>query len=58
MRGSKKGSTRSSDGRAIDADEQRSKWSGNENCGGARWRADRINPTGPPSNSLLYLTEP
>jgi hypothetical protein len=57
-RRSNRGSTRSSDGEAIDAGEQWSKWIVDDNYGGARRCAYRINPTAPPSKHLLYLVEP
>jgi hypothetical protein len=47
-KGEKRGSARSSDGGAIDIDEQCSKWISNGRCGGARWCADRVNPNAPP----------
>jgi hypothetical protein len=53
-RRSKRGSTRSWDGGAIDTDEQWSKWIDDENCGGARCCANRVNPTAPPSKPPLY----
>jgi hypothetical protein len=57
-RRSKRGSTRYSNSEAIGAGGQRSKWIGEEDCGGGRWWADRINPTTPPSQTLYTSSNP
>jgi hypothetical protein len=46
-RRSKRGSTRSSDGGAINAGDQWREWIGDGSYDGARWCADRVNPTAP-----------
>jgi hypothetical protein len=53
-RKSKRGSTRSDDGRAIKAGEQRSEWISDGSYGGARWCADRVNLNAPPRDPLLH----
>jgi hypothetical protein len=50
-------SSRSIDGRAIGTGGRRSKWIGEEDCGGMRWWEDRINPIAPPSSPFKYLVE-
>jgi hypothetical protein len=57
-RKSKRGSTRSSDGRAISTGGQWSKWIGEVDCGGARSWADRINPIAPPSDPFYTSSKP
>jgi hypothetical protein len=56
-RRSKRGSTRSSDDRAIDANGQWNKRIREVDYGGARWREDRINPIAPPSAPFKYLAK-
>jgi hypothetical protein len=56
-RRSKRGSARSSDGGAIDASEQWSKWISDGSYVVARWCADRVNPNAP-LPALLYTLTP
>jgi hypothetical protein len=57
-RRSKRESTRSSDDGAMSTGKQRSKWIDEEDCSGARWWADRINPIAPPSKPLYTASNP
>jgi hypothetical protein len=45
------------DGRAIGLGGQRSKRIDEEDCGGVRWWADRINPIAPQSAPFKYLVK-